>query len=193
MNADISRLARALVLLAALGGGPVLAATEPYYQPHYCNNAFTYQKEIAEGKKAAQQVYKQMKVLPDSSPITQYVRSVGERLVAYAPGYKWPYNFHVVQDKSINAFALPGGPIFVNTGLIAAAQNESELAGVMAHEISHVVQRHATTKSQPRPRRANPTSSGPPSPAGSNWVTGTEDWPRRRHPLRTPCVRKQTC
>ncbi len=144
MNADISRLARALVLLAALGGGPVLAATEPYYQPHYCNNAFTYQKEIAEGKKAAQQVYKQMKVLPDSSPITQYVRSVGERLVAYAPGYKWPYNFHVVQDKSINAFALPGGPIFVNTGLIAAAQNESELAGVMAHEISHVVQRHAT-------------------------------------------------
>jgi hypothetical protein len=144
MSAEISRLARALVLLAALGGGPVLAATEPYYQPHYCNNAFTYEQEIAVGKKAAQQVYKQMKVLPDSSPITQYVQSVGAKLVAYAPGYKWPYNFHVVQDRSINAFALPGGPIFINTGLIAAAQNESELAGVMAHEISHVVQRHAT-------------------------------------------------
>ena len=144
MSADISRLARVVVLLATFAGLPALAASEPYYQPHYCNNAFTYQKEIAEGKKAAQQVYKQMKVLPDSSPITQYVRSVGERLVAYAPGYKWPYNFHVVQDKSINAFALPGGPVFVNTGLIAAAQNESELAGVMAHEISHVVQRHAT-------------------------------------------------
>lgn len=144
MSTDISRLTRAVVLFAAMGGLPALAATEPYYQPHYCNNAFTYKQEIAEGKKAAQQVYKQMKVLPDSSPITQYVQSVGEKLVAHAPGYKWPYNFHVVQDKSINAFALPGGPVFINTGLIAAAQNESELAGVMAHEISHVVQRHAT-------------------------------------------------
>src|SRR5262249_26643934 len=63
---------------------------------------------------------------------------------AHAPGYKWPYNFHVVNVKEINAFALPGGPIFVNLGTIQAADNEAQLAGVMAHEISHVVQRHGT-------------------------------------------------
>lgn len=123
---------------------PARAVTEPYYQPHYCNDAFTYPQEIAEGRKAEQQVYKQMKVLPDSSPITQYIQQVGAKLTAYAPGYKWPYRFHVVQSKEINAFALPGGAVFVNTGTIVAAQNESELAGVMAHEISHVVQRHST-------------------------------------------------
>src|SRR5262249_55670781 len=63
---------------------------------------------------------------------------------AHAPGYKWPYNFHVVNVKEINAFALPGGPIFVNLGTIQATDNEAQLAGVMAHEISHVVQRHGT-------------------------------------------------
>ena len=133
-----------IALLAIVPPQQAAAVTEPYYQPHYCNNAFTYKQEIAEGDKAEQSVYKQMKVLPDSSPITQYVRQVGARLTAVAPGYKWPYRFHVVDSKEINAFALPGGAIFVNTGTIAAAQNESELAGVMAHEISHVVQRHST-------------------------------------------------
>ena len=134
--------AGALLIGAALQ--PALAVTEPYYQPHYCNNAFTYKQEIALGQKAEQQVYKQMKVLPDTSPITQYVQQVGAKLTAYAPGYKWPYRFHVVDSKQINAFALPGGEVFVNTGTIAAAENESQLAGVMAHEISHVVQRHST-------------------------------------------------
>ncbi len=141
-------------LLLCFAARPAVAVREPYYQPHYCNNAFTYPQEIAEGKKAEQQVYKQMKVLPDSSPITKYVQKVGAKLTAFAPGYKWPYRFHVVQDKSINAFALPGGAIFVNTGTIAAAQNESELAGVMAHEISHVVQRHSTCN-QTRQSKAN--------------------------------------
>src|SRR5207302_10011254 len=56
----------------------------------------------------------------------------------------WPYSFHVVNQKEINAFALTGGPVYVNLGTIQAADNEAELAGVMAHEISHVVQRHGT-------------------------------------------------
>jgi hypothetical protein len=64
--------------------------------------------------------------------------------VQYAPGYKWPYEFHVVNQAEINAFALPGGPVFVNLGTIQAADTEAQLAGVMAHEISHVVMRHAT-------------------------------------------------
>ena len=71
-------------------------------------------------------------------------RSLGQGSAAKAPGYQWPYNFHVVNVKEINAFALPGGPIFVNLGTIQAADNEAQLAGVMSHEISHVVQRHGT-------------------------------------------------
>jgi beta-barrel assembly-enhancing protease len=83
-------------------------------------------------------------VLPDSHPVSQYVQQLGARLVEHAPGYRWPFNFHVVNVEDINAFALPGGSIFVNLGTIQAAETEAQLAGVMAHEISHVVQRHAT-------------------------------------------------
>lgn len=68
---------------------------------------------------------------------------MGQRLAEKAPGYKFPYTFKVVFEKSINAFALPGGPIYVHTGLMEAA-NEDELAGVMGHEIAHVVMRHST-------------------------------------------------
>jgi len=83
-------------------------------------------------------------VLPEDDPVTQYVQRLGAQLTAHAPGDPWPYHFRVVNQKEINAFALPGGPIFINMGTIQAADNEAQLAGVMAHEISHVVQRHAT-------------------------------------------------
>ena len=75
--------------------------------------------------------------------MSKYINGLGQKLAAKAPGYKFPYTFKVVREKSINAFALPGGPIYVHTGLIEAA-TESELAGVMGHEISHVVMRHST-------------------------------------------------
>jgi hypothetical protein len=114
------------------------------FEPPTCKNSFTQEREITEGKKAAAQVYKTMPVLPDSSPITQYIQQLGAKLAQNAPGYKWPYEFHVVNQAEINAFALPGGPIFVNLGTIQAADTEAQLAGVMAHEISHVVMRHAT-------------------------------------------------
>src|ERR1700712_1909229 len=114
------------------------------YTPHPCKNAFTEQQEITEGNKAAQEVYKQMPVLPESDPVSRYVQQLGARLVQYAPGYKWPYNFHVVNVDGINAFALPGGSVFVNLGTIQAAETEAQLAGVMAHETSHVVMRHST-------------------------------------------------
>ena len=81
---------------------------------------------------------------PRTIPVTKYVQRLGQQLAAHAPGEKWPYTFHVVNQKEINAFALPGGPVFVNLGTIQAGDNEAELAGVMAHEISHVVQRHGT-------------------------------------------------
>lgn len=131
------------ILLGCLLMG-VCAPVWARFQPVSCKNAFTEQQEIAEGDNVAAQVYPQMPVLPDSSPVSQYVRQLGARLVSYAPGYKWPYAFHVVAGEEINAFALPGGSIFVNLGTIQAAETESQLAGVMAHEISHVVMRHST-------------------------------------------------
>jgi beta-barrel assembly-enhancing protease len=108
-----------------------------------CKNNYSPEQQIALGQKAVQQVYKEMPVLPDNSPVTQYIQRLGQKLAAQAPGYKWPYNFHVADVGAINAFALPGGTIFVNLGTIQAAANESQLAGVMAHEISHVVLQHS--------------------------------------------------
>jgi len=140
---DQLRWLRSLVLLSA-----VLAASSPAawarFQPVTCKNAFTEQQEITEGQKVVAQVYQQMPVLPDSDPVARYVRALGAKLVAHAPGYRWPYNFHVVASEDINAFALPGGSVFVNLGTVQAAETEAQLAGVMAHEISHVVMRHST-------------------------------------------------
>lgn len=96
------------------------------------------------GAQAAAEVYKQMPVLPDNSPETQYIQQVGRKLVSVIPPeYNWPYRFHVVAQKEINAFALPGGEMFVNVGTITAAQNEAQLIGVMAHEMSHVYMMHS--------------------------------------------------
>lgn len=107
------------------------------------------------GLQTAAEVYKQMPVLPDSNPVTQYVQSLGRRLVtAIPPEHTWPYQFHVIQQSDINAFALPGGPIFVNIGTINAAGNEAELAGVLSHEMSHVYMQHSA-KQAPKQEWAN--------------------------------------
>jgi len=101
-------------------------------------------QQIQLGFQAAAHVYQQMPVLSDSSLETQYIRKVGKSLVAVIPSqYSWPFQFHVIPQKEINAFALPGGPMFVNVGTITAASNEAELAGVMAHEMSHVYMQHS--------------------------------------------------
>jgi beta-barrel assembly-enhancing protease len=113
-------------------------------EPSHGFNMFSAQEEVQAGQQSAAQVARQLPVLPDSDPVSAYVQRLGQQLAAHAPGEKWPYTFHVVNQKEINAFALPGGPVFVNVGTIQAADNEAELAGVMAHEISHVVQRHGT-------------------------------------------------
>jgi Zn-dependent protease with chaperone function len=136
-------IARCLALLL------VLSVTQPQWlearvTPSHGYDMFSAQEEVQAGQQAAAQVSKQLPVLPDSDPVAIYVQRLGQQLAAHAPGEKWPYSFHVVNQKEINAFALPGGPVFVNVGTIQAADNEAELAGVMAHEISHVVQRHGT-------------------------------------------------
>lgn len=135
----VSAGAAALVLM--LGAA---SASATYNPPAACNNPFTQQQEVTEGAKVAAQVYQQMPVLPDNDPVARYVALLGAHLAEHAPGAKWPYSFHVVASSDINAFALPGGAIFVNLGTIQAAETEAQLAGVMAHEISHVVMRHAT-------------------------------------------------
>ena len=132
-----------LALILAVG----LAAPLPLfarYRPTQGSNAFSREQEIQAGQEASADVLKKMPVLPESDPVTQYIQRLGAQLTAHAPGEPWPYHFRVVNQKEINAFALPGGPIFINMGTIQAADNEAELAGVMSHEISHVVQRHAT-------------------------------------------------
>lgn len=137
---------RVMLSIAALMAGATVTAQAEFKppEPPICKNPFTFQQEIDEGRKAAQQISKQMPLLPNSSPVTKYIQQLGAKLVRYAPGHKWPYNFHVVDSADINAFALPGGPIFVNLGTIQAADTEAQLAGVMAHEISHVALRHST-------------------------------------------------
>ena len=117
-----------------------------------CRNRFPPDAQIELGKQSTRQVYQQMPVLPDKSPVTQYIQQLGNKLAQHAPGYQWPYNFHVADVADINAFALPGGTIFVNLGTIQAAENEAQLAGVMAHEISHVVLQHSVCNEEKQQR-----------------------------------------
>jgi predicted Zn-dependent protease len=108
------------------------------------NTGVSKEQQEQLGQQTAAEVYKQMPVLPDSSAETQYVQQLGKKLVSVIPAENsWPYQFHVVPQKEINAFALPGGPIFVNIGTVTAAADEAQLAGVMAHEISHVYMQHS--------------------------------------------------
>jgi Zn-dependent protease with chaperone function len=108
-------------------------------------NLFSKEQDVQLGREAAQQVEQQMPVVRDAE-INEYVRRIGQRLASAPQADKYPYTFKVVNDPSINAFALPGGPTYVNTGLIKAAENEAQLAGVMAHEIAHVALRHGTNQ-----------------------------------------------
>ena len=136
----LGRFFSLLLILCLALPAPVFAR----YRPTQGANAFSKEQELHAGQEASADVLKKMPVLPEGDPVTQYVQRLGAQLTAHAPGEPWPYHFRVVNQKEINAFALPGGPIFINMGTIQAADNEAQLAGVMAHEISHVVQRHAT-------------------------------------------------
>ena len=127
----------ALVLLAGLGQ----AAKQ--IKPGW--NLFKPAQDIELGREASKEIEQQVEIVNDER-LTGYVQRIGKRLADVAPGEKYPYSFKVVADPSINAFALPGGPMYVHTGLIAAADNEAQLAGVLAHEVSHVALRHSTNQ-----------------------------------------------
>jgi len=105
-------------------------------------NFYSIEKEIALGKQLAQEVERQAKVIDDPI-IAEFVNRVGQNIVRNSDA-KVPFTIKVLDTEEVNAFALPGGFFFVNTGLILKADNEAELAGVMGHEIAHVAARHGT-------------------------------------------------
>lgn len=105
-------------------------------------NMYSIEKEIALGKALAQDIERQAKIV-DDPVIAEYVNRVGQNLVRNSDA-KVPFTIKVIDSEEVNAFALPGGFFFVNSGLILRAESEAELAGVMAHEIAHVAARHGT-------------------------------------------------
>jgi predicted Zn-dependent protease len=105
-------------------------------------NLYSLEREIALGKQLAQEVERSSKMIDDPI-VTEYVNRVGQNLVRNSDA-RVPFTIKVIDSDEVNAFALPGGFFYVNSGLVLRAQEESELAGVMAHEISHVCARHGT-------------------------------------------------
>ena len=108
-------------------------------------NMFSPQQDVEVGQQVSKDAEQQLVMLKDSR-VDNYLNTLGHRLSANAPGSKFPYSYKAVNDRSINAFALPGGPIYINRGVIETADNEAQLAGVMAHEASHVALRHGTNQ-----------------------------------------------
>jgi predicted Zn-dependent protease len=101
--------------------------------------------EVALGRQLQREVKSKTPELGDRA-VAAYVETVGRRLAAHAGGAKYPYSFSVANCREINAFALPGGPVWVNRGVFAVAQNEAQFAGVLAHEIAHISERHAASQ-----------------------------------------------
>ena len=123
--------------------GTAGARPAPHFRPGF--NLFTPEQDIELGRQSAEKISQQVSLLRDESAVN-YIRQLGARLAAKAPGFPFTYHFELVATKEINAFALPGGYIFVYAGTLAAAKTEGELAGVIAHEISHVALRHGTNQ-----------------------------------------------
>ncbi|HVG30232.1 MAG TPA: M48 family metalloprotease [Pyrinomonadaceae bacterium] len=112
-------------------------------------NRYSIQEDVQAGQQAAQEAERQLPIMNDRE-IENYINRIGQRLVSSIPSQfqhrEFRYSFRVVNARDINAFSLPGGPSYVNRGMIEAARNEGEMAGVMAHEISHAALRHATAQ-----------------------------------------------
>lgn len=140
------RVARFLILVSLtlpVSGAFGVEATKKFgLKPGF--NFYSKEKDVELGKEASDQVDKQVPLLNDAETLG-YLNNLGHRLIQYEPlpaDYSW--QFKVVNTRDINAFALPGGFIYVNRGTIEAAENEAQLAGVIAHETGHVVMRHGT-------------------------------------------------
>jgi hypothetical protein len=135
------------LLAAAIVAMPLAAFAQTKIAYH--SNKFKPTDDVKLGRQAAAEAEQQFPLLRDSE-VTAYVEKVGQRLVASIPAEfqhsEFRYYFKVINASDINAFALPGGPMYVNRGMIEAARTEGEMAGVMAHELSHVALRHGTAQ-----------------------------------------------
>ena len=129
-----------LLLLALVAGVP-LRADEPSPRPAFYNT-FTDEEEMAMGRKAAEQTEKQVPILVEPL-LTAYVNHLGQKVAHESRRPQIQYSFKIVNTDVVNAFSLPGGFVYVNRGLLNLVTNESELAGVLAHEIGHVVAYHS--------------------------------------------------
>jgi beta-barrel assembly-enhancing protease len=134
-------LAAALVAVLASWLGAAGCASSGVNQGDV--NLVSLEQEWQLGQQLEADIARQLRLSRDST-LNNYVNGLGQRLVQQTEMRNLPWKFHVVEDPEINAFNIPGGHVYVNTGLIAAADNASELAGVMAHEIAHGVARHGT-------------------------------------------------
>jgi Zn-dependent protease with chaperone function len=141
MGRRVGAVALALVLVLA----PVQTAMAERTPLKPGWNMFTPSQDIQIGKEASGQAEKQVPMLNDRR-VDEYLGRLGQRIASRAPGYKYPYQYKAVNDRGINAFALPGGPVYINRGIIEMADNEAQLAGVMAHETAHVALRHGTNQ-----------------------------------------------
>jgi len=131
-----------VVVLALVVAGPV-QAQRTKLEPGY--NIYSPQDDVEIGRQVSAEAEKELPIITDDL-LSEYVNRLGLQLAGFAPGERYPYQFKLVNDPAINAFALPGGFIYVNRGIIETADREAELAGVMAHEIGHVALRHGTNQ-----------------------------------------------
>ena len=129
---------RVATLMLALMATPI-AALSQNYKPGF--NIFSTRQDYEIGRQSAAVVNRQLRTYKDAR-----VSRIGKRLAAHAPGTRYPYEFRVVDNNAINAFALPGGFVYINRGALQAARTEDEVAAVIAHEIAHVALRHGTNQ-----------------------------------------------
>jgi hypothetical protein len=108
-------------------------------------NLFSPEQDVEMGREVAAEAERELPIL-NNRDATAYINALGRQLASKAGGPGYPYQFKIVNDKTINAFALPGGFIYINRGIIEQADNEAQLAGVVAHEIAHVALRHGTSQ-----------------------------------------------
>ena len=143
MNTRQAPLSRTTLAILAVAGILAFetARAQTAVKPGW--NLFSVEQDVEIGRQSAAEAERQLPMLRDAS-VERYVNAVGQRLAAVAPGPKFPYQFRVANLSDLNAFALPGGFLYVNRGLIEASRSEAELAGVLAHEIAHAALRHGT-------------------------------------------------
>lgn len=142
---SISRSIRLPAMAFALGGSLAAAGG--------CAPAISTQQEVQIGAQQASEINRQLPMVNDAA-VNQYINQLGQSIARAADPRGIPYRFYVVNSAQVNAFAIPGGHVYVNRGLIERADNVSELAGVLGHEVAHVVERHGIEQWQ-RAQQAN--------------------------------------